>query len=138
MSNLWFTGAEGYLTLLYVWRQCRHKDNESERKVRMKWIQFRPWFKPCGTEVSSFIIQKFCCCFSHSFNVPFDVVRKFLSCSTTMIFPRLLFPSHDRACWNVCKVVLHWGFDIFSVVIEPNVEWCFWFTNVSNVTNKAF
>ena len=23
-------------------------------------------------------------------------------------------------------------FDIFSVVIDPNVEWCFWFTNVLN------
>ena len=28
-------------------------------------------------------------------------------------------------------------FDIFPVVIEPNVEWCFWFTKILNVTNRA-
>ena len=33
-------------------------------KVWMKWIQFMSWFRPSAAEVSSFIIQKFSCCFS--------------------------------------------------------------------------
>ena len=66
------------------------KNNEDEWKVCMKWIQFRSWFRPSGTKVSSFIIQKFSRCFSLSFNVSVDVVRMFLSCSMIMIFPWLL------------------------------------------------
>ena len=63
-------------------RPCAETNNNGgERKVYMKWIQFRSWFKPSGTKVSSFIIQKFCC-FSLSFlSVSVDVVRMFLSCS---------------------------------------------------------
>ena len=53
----------------------------------MKWIQFRSWFRPSGAKVSSFIIQKFCSCFSLSFNVSVDVVRMIFNCSMIMIFP---------------------------------------------------
>ena len=66
------------------------KNNGSERKVCMKWIQFRSWIRPCGAKVSSFIIQKFSRCFSLSFSVSVDVVRMFLSCSMIMIYPWLL------------------------------------------------
>ena len=50
MSNLWFTGAEGYLTSFYEWHRyfrpyAETKNNGSERKVCMKWIQFRSCFK---------------------------------------------------------------------------------------------
>ena len=65
------------------------KNNEGERKVCMKWIQFRSWFRPSGAKVSSFIIQKFSCCFSLSFNVSIDVLPMFFS-SMIMIFPCLL------------------------------------------------
>ena len=95
MWNLWFTGVEGYLTSFYDWRQlfvpyAETKNNEEEWKVCMKWIQFRSWFRPSGTKVSSFIIQKFSGCFSLSFNVSVEVVRMFLSCSMIMIFPWFL------------------------------------------------
>ena len=65
------------------------KNNEDEWKVCMKWIQFRSWFRPSGAKVSSFIIQKFSCCFSLSFNVSIDVLPVFFS-SMIMIFPCLL------------------------------------------------
>ena len=45
--------------------------------------------KPSGAKVSSFIIQKFSCCFSLSFNVSIDVLPMFFS-SMIMIFPCLL------------------------------------------------
>ena len=61
--------------------------NGAEKKVCMKWIQFRSWFRPSGAKVSSFIIQKFSHCFSLSFNVSVDVMQMFLSCSMIMIFP---------------------------------------------------
>ena len=83
------------------------KSNGGEQKICMKLIQFRSWFRPSGAKVSSFIIQKFSHCFSLSFNVSVDAVRMFLSCSMITIFPWLL---HDRACWNVCKLALHWDF----------------------------
>ena len=66
------------------------KNDGSERKVCMKWIQFRSWFRQCGAKVSSFIIQKFSRCFSLSFNVLVDVVWMLLSSSVIMIFPWLL------------------------------------------------
>ena len=75
------------------------KNNGSERKVCMKWIQFRSWFRPSGAKVSSFIIQKFSCCFNLSFNVSVDVVRMFLTCSMIMIFPWLL---KSRSCLLKC------------------------------------
>ena len=59
-------------------------------KVCMKWIQFRYWFRPCGAKVSSFIILRFFCCSSLSFNVSVDVMRMFLSRSMIMIFTWLL------------------------------------------------
>ena len=67
-----------------------YKNNDDERKVCIKWIQFRSWFRLCGAKISSFIIQKFSGCFSASCNVPVDVVLMFLGCSMTMIFPWLL------------------------------------------------
>ena len=66
------------------------KNNGDERKVCMKWIQFRSWFRPSGAKVLSFIVQKFSRCFSLSLNVSVDVVWMFLSCSMMMIFPWLL------------------------------------------------
>ena len=66
------------------------KNNGGEQKVCMKWIQFRSWFRPSGAKVSSFIIQKFYCCFSLSFNVSVDAVQIFLSCSVIIIFLWLL------------------------------------------------
>ena len=45
------------------------KNNEGEKKVCMKWILFKSWFRPGGAKVSSFIIQKFSRYFSLSFNV---------------------------------------------------------------------
>ena len=39
------------------------KNNRGERKVFMKWIQFRSWFRLSGAKVSTFIIQKFSRCF---------------------------------------------------------------------------
>ena len=66
------------------------KNNGGETKVYMKWIQCRSWFRPSGSKVLSFIIQKFSCCFSLSFNVSVNVMRMFLSCSMIMIFPWLL------------------------------------------------
>ena len=134
MSNLWYSQV-----LKDIWRHfttdvsysgpyVETKNNGGERKVCMKWIQFRSWFRPTGAKVSSFIIQKFSRCFSLSFNVSVDVVRMFLSCFMIMIFPWLL---KSWSCLLNCIRI----FDVFSVVIEPNVEWCFWFTNVLNVLN---
>ena len=40
------------------------RNKRGERKVCMKWIQFRSWFRPSGAEVSSFIIQRFSGSFS--------------------------------------------------------------------------
>ena len=98
------------------------KNNGGERKVCMKWIQFRSWFRPSGAKVSSFIIQKFSRCFSLSFNVSVDVVRMFLSCSMiiSVIVKVMIVLVEMFASWY-CIVI----FDIFSVVIEHNVEWCF-------------
>ena len=96
MSSLRFTSAEWYLTSFYDWRQlfwtiCRNKNNGGERKVCMKWIQFRSWFRPSEAKVSSFIIQKFSRSFSLSFNVSVDVVVQiFLSCSMITTFPWML------------------------------------------------
>ena len=56
------------------------KSNGGEQKVCMKWIHFRPCFKPSVAKVSSFIIQKFSRCFSFAFNFSVDVERMFLSC----------------------------------------------------------
>ena len=90
----------------------------------MKWIQFRSWFRPSGAKVSSFIIEKLSRWFSLSFNVSVDVVRMFLSCSMIMIFSmiaKVIIMSVEMfANWNCIKI-----FDNFSVVIEPNIQWCF-------------
>ena len=82
-SNLWFTSAEGiwphFMTDVSYLRPYEETNNNgAEKKVCMKWIQFRSWF-----------IQKFSHCFSLSFNVSVDVMQMFLSCSM-MIFPWLL------------------------------------------------
>ena len=66
------------------------ENDGGERKVCMKWIEFRSWFRPSGTKISIFIIQKCSRCFSHYFNVSVDDVRIFLSCSMIIIFPWLL------------------------------------------------
>ena len=66
------------------------KNNGGERKVCMKWIQFRSCFRLSGAKVSSFIIQKFSHCFNLSFNVSVDVARIYFRCSMIMIFPCLL------------------------------------------------
>ena len=57
---------------------AKKKSNGGEWKVCIKWIQFRSWFRSSGAKVSSFIIQKFSCCFGLSFNVSVDVVQIFL------------------------------------------------------------
>ena len=62
-----------FTTDLIYFRPCAEtKNNGGERKVCMKWIQFRSWFRRSGAKVSV------------------DVVRMFLSCSMIMIFPWLL------------------------------------------------
>ena len=66
------------------------KNNGGEQKICIKWIQFRSCFRPCGAEVSRFIIQKISHCFSLSFNVSVDMVPMFLSCFMIMIFSRFL------------------------------------------------
>ena len=35
------------------------KSNGGEQKVCMKWIQFRPWLKPCDAKVSSLLSRSF-------------------------------------------------------------------------------
>ena len=95
MSNLWFTSVEGIwphfmIDVSYLRPYEKMNKNGAEKKVCMKWIQFRSWFRPSGAKVSSFIIQKFSHCFSLSFNVSVDVMQMFLSCSMIMIFPWLL------------------------------------------------
>ena len=45
----------------------------------------------------------------------------------------MIVPFEMFASWNCIGI-----FDIFSVVIEPNVEWRFWFTNELNVADIAF
>ena len=79
------------------------KNNEGERKVCMKWIQFRSWFRRSGAKVSRLIIQKFSRCFSLPFNVSVDVVRMFLSCSMIMIFPWLQI--NNKAAFAVDSMV---------------------------------
>ena len=113
------------------------KNNGKEREVCMKWIQFRSWFRPRGAKVSSFIIQKFSRCFSLSFNASVDVVRMFLSCSMIMIFRWLL---KSWSCLLKClQAGIAFGFlTSFLWLLSLNVEWCFWFTNVLNVTVIAF
>ena len=54
------------------------------------WLQFSSCFRPCGTKVWSFIIQKFSPCFSLSFNVSAEVVVMFLSYSMIINFSWLL------------------------------------------------
>ena len=66
------------------------KSNGSERKVCIKWIQFRSWFSPGGTKFSSSIIQRISCCFSFSFKVSVDFVLMFLKFSIIMNFHWLL------------------------------------------------
>ena len=73
-----------YVSYFRLYAETKH--NRGERKVFMKWIQFRSWFRPSDAKVSSFIIQKFSCCFRLSFNVSADSARMFLSCSMIMIF----------------------------------------------------
>ena len=62
------------------------KNNGDERKVCMKWIQFRSCFRPSDAKVSSFIIQKYSSWFSLSFNVSVNVAGMFLSCSLIINF----------------------------------------------------
>ena len=112
------------------------KNNRGEWKVCIKWIRFRSWFRPSGAKVSSSIIQKFSRCFSLSLNVSVDVKQMFLSCSVIMIFLTvkvMIMPVEIFASWYCI-----WIFDIFSVVIEHNVEWCFWFASILNVADIAF
>ena len=45
----------------------------------------------------------------------------------------MIVPVEMFASWYYIE-----NFDIFSVVIEPNVEWCFLFTNVLNVADIVF
>ena len=45
-----------------------------------------------------------------------------------MVVPVEIFPS-----WYRIGI-----FDRFSVVVEPNIEWCFLLTNVLNVADIAF
>ena len=87
LKNIWrhFTTDVSYFR-----PYAETENNGGERKVCMKWIQFRFWFRPTGAKVSNFIIQKFSRYFNLSFNVSDDVVRMFLSCSIIMIFPWLL------------------------------------------------
>ena len=91
------------------------KNNRGERKVCMKWIQFRSWFRPSGAKVSNFIIQKFSCCFSISFNVSVDAVRMFLSCSMIMIF---LWLSMAWPCLLKCLQV--------DIPVDNNNQSCFY------------
>ena len=72
---------------LFVIPYAETENNGGERKVYVKWIQFRSWLRPSGAKISSFIIQRFSRCFSLSFNFSVDVVRVFLSCSIIIIFP---------------------------------------------------
>ena len=83
----------------YISPYAETKYNGGERKVCMKWIQFRSWFRPSGVKASSFIIQKFYGSFSLSFNVSVDAVWMFLSCSIVMIFLGFLKP---RPCLLKC------------------------------------
>ena len=55
-------------------------DNGSDRKVCVKWLQFRSWFRPCSAKVWSFLIQRLSCYFSLTFNVSVDFVGMFVSC----------------------------------------------------------
>ena len=66
------------------------KTNGIERKVCIKWIQFRLWSSPGSAKFSSFIIQRFYRCFSFSFNVSVDFVLMFLKFSIIMNFHWLL------------------------------------------------
>ena len=50
-----------------------------------------------------------------------------------MIVKVMIVPVEIFASWNGIGI-----FAIFSVVIEPNIEWCFGFTNVLNVADIAF
>ena len=104
----------------YFRQHAQPKNNGVERKACMKWIQFRSWFRPSGTNVSSIIIQKFSHCFNLSFNVSVDGVWMFLSCSI-MIFPSVMIVPVELFGSSNCIGIS----DIFSVVIEPNVKWCF-------------
>ena len=54
------------------------KNNSSERRMGIAWLQLRSWFKSCVAKVSSFIIQNFSHCFSISFDDTVDVVVCFL------------------------------------------------------------
>ena len=87
LKNIWLHFTTD---VSYFWPSAELKNNGGERKVCVKWIQFRPWFRPCGAKVSSFIIKKIFHRFSLSFNVSVDVVRTFLSCSLIMNFPWLI------------------------------------------------
>ena len=58
------------------------KNNGCERKVCMKWIQFRSWLRPSGAKVS---LSRNSPCFCL-----YTFVRMFLSCSMIMTFPSLL------------------------------------------------
>ena len=97
------------------------KANGSKQKVSLTWLQFRFWFRPFSTKVPSFIIKKFSCYFSLSFNVSIDIVRMLLSCTMIMNFVWLL-----KSWSGLFKMFTSWHcigiFDIFSVVIGPNVE----------------
>ena len=66
------------------------RNNGNERKICTTWLQQRFWFRPCDAKVSTFMIEKFCRCFSHSFNVSVDFVSMFLICSMIISFPWLL------------------------------------------------
>ena len=117
-----FEFSEGYLTEVSCFiPNAETKNNGGERKVCIKWIQFRSWFRPSAAKVSSFIIQKFSRWFSLSFNVSVDVVPMFLSCSDfSVIVKVMIVPVEMFASWYCIGF-----FDIFSMDIEPNVEWCF-------------
>ena len=105
-----------FTTEVSYFRPCvETKTNSSERKVCIKSIQFRSWFSPGGAKFSSSIIQRFSRCFSLSFNVSVDFVLMFV-------------PVEMFASWYCIGI-----FEIFFGVIEPNVKWCFWITNVWNV-----
>ena len=51
----------------------------------------------------------------------------------SMTVKMMIVPVEMFASWYCI-----WIFAIFSVVIEPNVEWCYWFTKVLNVADIAF
>ena len=118
-----------YSDVSYFGPYAETKNNGSERKVCMKWIQFRSWFRPFGAEVSSLIIQKFSSCFSLSFNASVDVVGMFLSCSMMMIFLWLL---RSWSCllkcysWLYGRFLTFCWFDYFCMlllkyVVDTNV-----------------